>query len=156
MAVHHRHHVGACGVNLAMDEAFEIGGGRIVGNRPAVQMNRHQIVGGDKGGRHAARNDEARRIARLAGADMAETIDHAEVIENPIGIDQIFNQCRVGVCERTVRHHDSPARARTPSSRVRSSGVVGTIGRRWFSLGRRPMRIIIYFIGIGLVSKKIA
>ena len=92
MAVHDGHHIGARGVNLAMDEAFEIGRRRIVGNRPAVQMDRHQIIGGDKGRRHAARNDEARRIARLACTDMAKTVDHAEVIENPIGIDQIFDQ----------------------------------------------------------------
>ena len=35
-------------------------------------------------------------------------------------------------------------------------GVEGTIGKRCSSLGRMPRRFIMYFIGIGLMSKKIA
>src|SRR6185312_1574552 len=54
------------------------------------------------------------------------------------------------------RSSRSPARRNTPSSRRSSSAVAGTIGRRCSLVSRIPRRRIMYFIGIGLVSKNTA
>src|SRR5215469_2376606 len=57
---------------------------------------------------------------------------------------------------QAARSSRSPARRSTPSSRRSSSGVAGIIGRRCSLVSRIPRRRIMYFIGIGLVSKNTA
>src|SRR5690606_31954363 len=49
-----------------------------------------------------------------------------------------------------------PARSRTASRRAASSGLAGIIGKRCSFFGMMPQRIIMYFIGIGFVSKNTA
>src|SRR5690606_18075957 len=62
--------------------------------------------------------------------------------------------------EAQKAHQDAasgrPARSSTASSFAASSSVAGAIGRRCSFFGMIPQRIIMYFIGIGLVSKKTA
>ena len=50
----------------------------------------------------------------------------------------------------------SPARFNTASSFFSTSGVAGIMGRRCSLRSMIPRRFIMYFIGIGLVSKKMA
>ena len=56
---------------------------------------------------------------------MTETIDNAEVIKDPVDVDQILNQRRIGIGKRAI-HQISPARCSTASMAViarRSMGL---------------------------------
>ena len=57
----------------------------------AVEIELDDVVGGDERGRHAARDQEALGILRMAHGDMAEAVDDALLVENVIGIDEIVD-----------------------------------------------------------------
>src|SRR3984885_13706230 len=57
---------------------------------------------------------------------------------------------------QAARSSSNPTRFRTASRRRSNSGVAGTIGRRCSLTGNSPSRFIMYFIGIGFVSKNTA
>src|SRR5262249_36908588 len=52
-----------------------------------------------------------------------------------------------------ARSCSRPARLRTFSRRFSNSSVAGMLGRRCSFVGNSPRRRIMYFIGIGFVSK---
>ena len=89
MAVHDGDHVGPRAVDLAVDEAFEIRARRVRLGRVAVEIELDDVGGGDERGRHAARDQEMVRVLRMACADMAEAVDHALLIEDVVGVDEI-------------------------------------------------------------------
>ena len=83
--MHHRIHVRPRLVDLAMDEALDIG-------LPAARVERLavEVEGYDVGHRDVARGDSLRLqvllgIARVAHADMAEAVEHGVVDEDVVG-----------------------------------------------------------------------
>ena len=99
--------------DLAMDEAFEIGGASLRIDRLALAVELHDVGRLNQAGRHAARQEEMVGALVVAYADMAEAIDDALVVKNPVGGDEILDQRRIGgLC----RDHIGPATAVTRSA----------------------------------------
>jgi hypothetical protein len=82
MAVDDRHHIWAGLENLAVDEAFQKAAAAAVLARRRVEIEFHDVVGGDERGGDGARHQETVRIIGMAHADMAEGVDDALVGEN--------------------------------------------------------------------------
>src|SRR5204862_8116032 len=82
MAVNDGHHVRPRFVDFAVDEAFQEHRAAAGIDRIAVEIEFHDVAGGDQRRRQRPRHQEAIWIARMARADMAEGIDHAEVGED--------------------------------------------------------------------------
>jgi len=94
-----------------MDVAFEIEGTPLRVDGIAVAVEFHDVIGGDEAGRHAARQQEVLRVLVVAHADMAEAVDHALVIEDSIGRDEIVDQGGIGgrrLRLGTYRGHNRP------------------------------------------------
>jgi hypothetical protein len=51
-------------------------------DRVAVEIERHDVVGGDQRRRERARHQKMIGVVRIARADMAETVEHAELGED--------------------------------------------------------------------------
>jgi hypothetical protein len=94
--VHDRFHFGMGFVDFAMDVAFEIDGTSLRVDGVAVAVKFHDVSRRDKARRHAARQQKVFRVLVMAHADVAKTIDHALLIENTIGRDEIVDQTRIG------------------------------------------------------------
>ena len=97
MIVAHRHHVRPRLVDLAVNDALEEQPVLARAHRPVVEIERDDVVGGDLGGRHAAGEPVALRVARIARADVAIGVEHAVVAQDPVGGDQIVDQLAAGV-----------------------------------------------------------
>ena len=63
--------------------------------RVAVEIELDDVGGGDERGRHAARDQEVRRVLRMPHADMAEAVDDGLLVEDVIGIDEIVEDGRI-------------------------------------------------------------
>jgi hypothetical protein len=83
-------------VDFAMDVAFEIDGTSLRADGVSVAVEFHDVSRRDEAGRHAARQQEVLWVLVVAHADVAKTIDHALVIEDAIGRDEIVDQGRIG------------------------------------------------------------
>ncbi len=103
MTVHDRHDLGLRPEDLAVDEALEIGRAALRIDRVAVEVEFHDVGRRNQPRRHAARQQKALRVLVVAGADMAEPVDHALVEENAVGGDDILDQRRV-----CIRHFIPP------------------------------------------------
>ncbi len=85
--------VGTRLVDLAMEEALAIGHAATRIDRRAVEIERHDVVGGHLLGRYRFGQQVLRGILRMTGADVPEAVDHALVGQDVIGIDQIVDRC---------------------------------------------------------------
>ena len=106
MAMHHRHHIRTRLVDLAMDEAFEIDGAAIGGQRMAVDVEFDDVVRRHQGGRHVAGQQIALGIGVAAHAHMAERVHHALAEQDAVGDRQLLDQRSAGAraAARPIRH----------------------------------------------------
>ena len=86
--MHDSHHIGAGAVNLAVDEALQVGAAIIVGARP-VQVEAHDVAACNKGRRHAAGQPEVAGMRRVAHAYVAESVYHTLLIQDVVGVHEI-------------------------------------------------------------------
>ena len=99
MVVHDRMHVRSLFVDRAVDEALQIGRAAALVDRRAVELIFDDVVALDAFGGAGAREQIALRIVGMAGADMAERIDHAFVRQNAVGGHQFFdNEIELAHC----------------------------------------------------------
>ena len=94
--MHNRFDFGVGLIDLAMDEAFEVNGTPLRVDGIAVAVEFHDVGGGDEARRHAARQQKVLRVLIVTHTDMAKTVDHALVVEDTIGRDEIVDQSRIG------------------------------------------------------------
>ena len=73
-----------------MNEALEVDGAALRVDGFAVETEFEDVVLGHQPRCHAARHQKAAGILVVANADMAEAIDHALVVENVVGGDDIL------------------------------------------------------------------
>jgi hypothetical protein len=95
VAVHHRLHVGARGVDGGVDESLQVGLSRVVFDRVALQIEGHDVGCRHQRRRHAAREQEAVAGARQANAHVAEAIDHALIGQDVVGVNKVIGSSRV-------------------------------------------------------------
>ena len=86
--MHDGHHIGPGAVDLAVDEAFQIGAAIVVSARP-VQVEAHDVAARDKGRRHAAGQPKMAGMHRVAHAYVAEGVHHALSIQDVVGVHEI-------------------------------------------------------------------
>ena len=82
MGVNHRHHIRPRLVDFAVDEAFQKQRPAVRIDGVAVEIEFHDVGGGDQRRRQRPRHQKAIWVGRMTRADMAEGVDHAEVGEN--------------------------------------------------------------------------
>ncbi len=122
VAVHDRLHLRARLVDLPVDKALQVAGAAARVDGVAVEIEFHDVGGGDQRRRHASRQQKAVRVPVVPGADMAKAVEHPLIGEDAIGGDKIADQLAVGrncgsARGRPVRqHHPDP----TPVTRFRS------------------------------------
>jgi hypothetical protein len=93
VAVHDRHHIGPRPVDLAVDEALEVGAA-VVAHRLAVGPVEHHVCRGDEWGRNGPRHEEMARLVGRAHAHVAVGIEHALHGEDAVGGDEVFDHAR--------------------------------------------------------------
>lgn len=81
--------IGACPVDLAVDESFEIARS-VVRGRP-VQSDHLNVVGRDEAGGQVSGDEEPARVVGVTDAHVAESIEDAVADENAIRIDEILS-----------------------------------------------------------------
>ena len=75
-----------------MDEALEEHRAAAGIDRVAVEIELHDVVGGDERRRQRARHQEVVGIGRMPCADMAEAVDHAELRKDAAADGDILEQ----------------------------------------------------------------
>ena len=101
MGVDDRHDVRARPVDFAVNEALQEQGSPPRVHGIAVEIEFHDVVGRDQRGRKRARHQEAIGVGGMAGADMAETVENAEIGEDTAAGHDVFDQGRIGAGDRT-------------------------------------------------------
>ena len=98
--MHHRHDVRPRLVDFGVDEALQEhrSAARIYG--VAVEVEFHDVVGRHQRRRQRARHQEMIGIGGMAGADMAKTIQHAEIGENAASGHDVIDQRRIDARNR--------------------------------------------------------
>ena len=95
MAVHDRHDVGPRLVDFGVNEALAEHPAVALVERPAVETELHDVIGGDHRGAAGARHEEAARIGRRAEAQMTEAVgDHALVGQDAVADHEVLDQFR--------------------------------------------------------------
>ena len=107
MAVNHGMDVRPRAVDLAMDEAFEIGGPAVRRDRLSVQVELDHVGCPHQRRRHAAGEQEPVGSSGMTDADMAETVDHVLVEQDVIGVDQVLDQRRQPIASRSSKNDHS-------------------------------------------------
>jgi len=75
-----------------MDEAFLIDRAAAAVDGVAVEVELHDVLGHDAARRLGHRHQKAIRSCRVTRADMTETVDHALLVEDAVGGDEIVDQ----------------------------------------------------------------
>src|SRR5580698_5436796 len=88
MAVHHRRHILPFAVDLAVNEPLEIWRRAARDDWIAVEVEFQHVLFRDQRRRHAAGQQEPIGPFRMPRADMPETVHHALVEQDMVGIDQ--------------------------------------------------------------------
>jgi hypothetical protein len=95
MAVHDRHHVGPLAIDLAVQEALEVGTA-IVAHGLAVGVVLHDVGYLHELRRHGARHVEALRMLVASHAHVPVAVEDAFHREDAIGGDQVHQQVGIG------------------------------------------------------------
>ena len=95
MAVNDGHHIRPGAINLAVDEALDIGAPALHIVHVAVQVAGQNIVSHHQCRGHAAGDQKALGVGVVTHADVAKTVEHAFVHQNVIGHDQVVNDCGI-------------------------------------------------------------
>src|ERR1700747_1259615 len=74
-----------------MDEALEVGRARVSVLRSGGHVERHDVIVRHELGCQRAREEVAVRAIRVAYADVAEAVEHAEPGEDAVGRDEIVD-----------------------------------------------------------------
>ena len=90
-------------VDLAVDEALEEHAAAALVDGIAIEIELHDVGGGDVRRRHRARHQVAVRIGRVADADMAKGVEHALIGQNAVRRDEIVDQCGIDRAARGGR-----------------------------------------------------
>ena len=97
MAVDDGIHIGAHFENFAVDEALQIGFAATLVDHVAVEVAGQDVVGLHQGRGHAAGNEKALRVGRVAHADVAKAVEHTLVDQDVVGQHQVVNEGGVGM-----------------------------------------------------------
>ena len=92
MGVNDGHHIRPRLVDFAVNEAFEKHRPAAGIDRLAVEIEFHDVSGGDQRRRQRPRHQKMIWVGRMARADMAEGVDNAEVGENAAARHDIVDQ----------------------------------------------------------------
>src|SRR5260370_20464649 len=95
VAMHNSLNVGTRPINSRVNETLEVNGAPSRIDRRALQVEFENILSCDQTRRHAARQQKLCRVLLVANADVAETVEHALVVEDPISVDQILDKARL-------------------------------------------------------------
>ena len=90
--MNHRHHVRPRLVNFAMNEALQKHGSTTVAHGVAIEIELHDVGGGDQRRRERPRHEKAIGIGRMTRADVAEAVENAKVGEDAAASHDIFDQ----------------------------------------------------------------
>ena len=90
--MNHRHHVRPRLVNFAMNEAFQKHRSTTVAHGVAIEIELHDVGGGDQRRRERPRHEKAIGIGRMTRADVAEAVENAKVGEDAAASHDIFDQ----------------------------------------------------------------
>src|SRR5450631_2693300 len=88
-------HVRSYPVDLAVDESLQIRAPAFCVDRVSLEIEFHDVGGGDRRRRDASREQEAVRVSIVPDADMAEAVDHAFAVQDMVRAHQVFDQDRV-------------------------------------------------------------
>ena len=89
-------------VDFAVDETLEIGCTAPRVDGVAVEIEFHDIAGGDQRRRHASRQQEAAWVLVVPGTDMAEAVEHTLCGEDTIGGNEIADQLGINRTHHTI------------------------------------------------------
>jgi len=105
MAMDHGVDVRPGTIDLRVDETLLINRAAATIDGVAVEIEFHDVVGGDAPGRLRLGNQETIRPRRMPHADVAVTVDDALVIEDAVGGDEVLDQTlgRRGIAPRRRR-----------------------------------------------------
>ena len=92
VAMHHRHHVGAQLVDLAVDEALGILRLVRMGQRREVHVEQHDVLRRHHARRQMACHQVVVRIVRVPHADVPEGVDRLEAEQDLVGEHEVGEQ----------------------------------------------------------------
>ncbi len=96
MAVDDRPNVGACAIDLGVNEPLQIYTASLGIECGAVQVEGNDVFAPYESRRHIAREQEAAERLVVPRADMTEAVDDALPVQNAIGDDQLVDKLGIG------------------------------------------------------------